>query len=250
MAAPNYTIGIFFGIDPAEKDQFGAGLQQAAEAAKMGGVFYGDNLFTFGRNLSFLDDTPFFEAVRRHSETRVEKALIWRHAVLAWAARQGLRLDGDFVECACYKGTSARILCDTLDFGKRDKTYWLYDLFEHDESMAHHAMPEHGDGLYEQVKARFADTPNVRITRGAVPAVLHEAAPEKIAFMHLDLNNADAEIGALELLFDRMLPGAMLVLDDYGWLNYRAQKLAEDAWFAKRGYHVLELPTGQGLLIK
>ena len=30
----------------------------------------------------------------------------------------------------------------------------------------------------------------------------------------------------------------------------RALKLAEDPWFAKYGYRVLEMPTGQGLLIK
>ncbi|WYX25005.1 hypothetical protein WJ969_03245 [Achromobacter xylosoxidans] len=46
--------------------------------------------------------------------------------------------------------------------------------------------------------------------------------------MHLDLNNAEAEIGALDMLFDRMVPGAVLILDDYGWLYYRAQKDAED----------------------
>jgi hypothetical protein len=64
------------------------------------------------------------------------------------------------------------------------------------------------------------------------------------------MNNADAEIGALEVLFERMVPGAVLILDDYGWLGYRAQKLAEDPWLAKYGYRVLEMPTGQGLLIK
>jgi hypothetical protein len=104
--------------------------------------------------------------------------------------------------------------------------------------------------LYADVKARFADTPNVTITQGKVPDVLAEVAPEKIAFMHLDLNNADAEIGALEVLFERMVPGAILVLDDYGWMGYRNQKLAEDPWFAKRGYRILEMPTGQGLVIK
>ena len=41
-----------------------------------------------------------------------------------------------------------------------------------------------------------------------------------------------------------------MVLDDYGWRGYRAQKLAEDPWLAARGYQVLELPTGQGLLFK
>lgn len=41
-----------------------------------------------------------------------------------------------------------------------------------------------------------------------------------------------------------------IVLDDYGWSVYREQKLLEDAWFAERGYQGLELPTGQGLVIK
>ena len=111
-------------------------------------------------------------------------------------------------------------------------------------------MPEHSKELYASVKKRFGSFANVTVTQGKVPDILAEVSPKKIAFMHLDMNNADAEVGALEVLFDRMVPGAVLILDDYGWLGYRAQKLAEDPWFEKRGYRVLELPTGQGLLIK
>jgi len=188
---------------------------------------------------------------RQHATTAVEQACLWRISVVAWGALNGMRLDGDFVECACYKGTTARIVCDYLDFAQHpERHYYLYDLFDHDPNMPHHSMPEHSKQLYAWVKQRFADTPNVTVTQGKVPDALELAAPEKIAFMHLDLNNADAEIGALKLLFERMVPGAVLVLDDYGWLAYRAQKLAEDPWFAQRGYRVLELPTGQGLLIK
>ena len=97
---------------------------------------------------------------------------------------------------------------------------------------------------------RFADLPNVVVTQGRVPEVLERVVPEKIAFMHLDMNSAEAEVGALGVLWDRMVPGAMLVLDDYGWEGYRAQKLAEDAWLQARGFHVIELPTGQGMVIK
>ena len=68
--------------------------------------------------------------------------------------------------------------------------------------------------------------------------------------MHIDMNNAAAEIGALDFLWDRMVPGAMLVFDDYGWEAYRTQKLAEDAWLGARGFQVIELPTGQGIVIK
>lgn len=245
----NFLSGTFYGV----QNTFIPGLQQAANSVdSKDGIFAGDNLFTFGRNLSFLDDAPFVQAWDKHTETAVEKACVWRMAVLVWAARMAIarNVPGDFVECACYRGTSARVVCDTVDFAKQDRKYYLYDLFDHDPSMPHHAMPAHSKKLYEDTVARFEDQPNVVVTAGKVPDVLEEVSPETISFLHLDLNNADAEIGALELLFDRVSPGAPVVFDDYGWRGYRAQKLAEDPWLLKRGYHVLEMPTGQGLLIK
>ncbi|MES2341252.1 MAG: TylF/MycF/NovP-related O-methyltransferase [Pseudomonadota bacterium] len=248
--AHQYLTNLFFGL--RDRTKFFGGINTAIQALhSTTGVFAGDNLFTYSRNLSFLTDPEFMRAYNAHVTTDVEKGIIWRIAVVAWAARNGMRLQGDLVECACYKGVTARIVCDYVNFAAQtERKYYLYDLFEHDASMPHHHMPEHSGTLFEQVKQRFADLPNVVVTQGRVPDSFSQAAPDKIAFMHLDLNNADAEIGALEILFDRMVPGAIMVLDDYGWLGYRAQKLAEDPWLAKRGYRVLELPTGQGLLIK
>lgn len=246
----NHLSTVFFGTNDGEK--FLDGIQQAVNQINyQEGIYAGDNLFTYHRNLSFLEDDALMKAFHAHAQTDVEKAILWRMSTVLWGVRNGLRLEGDFVECACYKGTTARIVCDAVNFaGHPDRHYYLYDLFDHDPSLPHHAMPEHSKQLYAQVQARFADLPNVTVTQGKVPDVLSEVAPQKIAFMHLDLNNADAEVGALDVLFERMVPGAVLVLDDYGWLGYRAQKLAEDPWFARYGYRVLELPTGQGLLIK
>lgn len=231
---------------------FFEGIQKAIGSIEQEtGIYAGDNLFTYHRNLSFLEDEALMPAFNRHATTSIEQSLLWRVSTLLWGVRNGLRLEGDFVECACYKGTTARILCDAVNFAQQtDRHYYLYDLFDHDPSMPHHAMSDHGESLYAEVRARFADTPNVTVTQGKVPEVLAEVAPQKIAFMHLDLNNVDAEMGALAVLFDRMVPGAVLVFDDYGWMAYRQQKLAEDPWLAARGYRVLELPTGQGLVIK
>lgn len=240
---------LFFG--PKNVDEFLGHLRNMLLGLKtLIGSFTGDNLITFDKNLSFLHDARFMAAFEAHAQTKIEKGIIWRTAVLAWAAKNALRLEGDLVECACYKGVSARIVCDYLDFAAQDRRYYLYDLFEHDPSMPHHAMTEHGDGLYEQVKARFADFPNVVVTRGRVPDTFAQAAPDRIAFLHIDMNNAEAEIAVLDHLFDRLVPGAVIILDDYGWLFYRRQKYAHDKWFGARGYSVLELPTGQGMVIK
>jgi O-methyltransferase len=245
----NFLCPVFFGVKAPE---FHQGLQQAISNSVTGGMFTGDNVFTIGRNLGFLEDKVFMAAREKHAQTDIEKAIIWRNYVQCWAARSVLarNIAGDFVDCGCYKGVSVGIVCDYVDFRNSGRQYYLYDLFEHDDAMIHHAMPEHGAGLFEEVRKRFSDYQNVTVTKGFVPQILDEIAPERIAFLHIDLNNAPAEIGALDRLFDRLSPGGILLFDDYGWLAYRAQKEAEDPWLAQRGYQVLELPTGQGLVFK
>lgn len=245
----NYIYNSFFCVTDQKKFEQGINLILASVAPN--GVYVGDNFISLNRNLSFLSDDKLMASVENNLQLDMEKATLWRIHVLLWAMRNALNLEGDFVECACYKGNSAKVLCDTIGFEQYpEKKYYLYDLFEHDESMAHHALPAHSKDLYHQVKARFAEYPNVVVTQGRVPEILHEVAPEKISFLHLDLNNAQAEFGALEILFDRMVPGAILIFDDYGWQAYRTQKELEDPWLLERGYYVMELPTGQGMVIK
>lgn len=246
LERPYFTGRLFFGVQP---EKFDAALMALLSSFKKNrGVFYSDNLITWSKSLGWVNDDEFVTAMNRHAQTTVEKGIVWRTATLAWAARQALRVPGDFVECGCYKGTTARILCDIVDLSPRK--FYLYDLFEGAEGISNHAMPEHGPELFEWVTARFSEMPNVIVTKGRVPESFSQAAPEQISFLHIDMNNVTAEIAALEALFDKVSPGGIIILDDYGWIGYVDQQLAERAWFAERGYAVLEMPTGQGLVIK
>jgi O-methyltransferase len=216
-----------------------------------GGYHFADNLLTWGRNMSMLDDASFVAAWEGNVESASDQAIVWRRYVLACAAYHCVQLDGDFVECGAYTGVGMKTIIDYLGGTAFPKTFWGYDVFEHDESMLNHAMPEHNAGLYDRVREKFADYPQVRLVKGLIPAVFASDCPERIAYLHIDLNQAPAEIAALDHLFDRMVPGGILILDDYEWSGiYRDQKLAEDAWFDARQYRVMPLPTGQGLVIK
>lgn len=241
------TDSFFILRDP---QRFANGMVEAIESVPADGVFASDNLFTWGRSLGFLDDPLFMAAIMQNEPNMIEKGCIWRLHTLCWAARRCSRLPGDFVEAGCYKGFSAKVICDYLQFSQLDKRYFLYDLFVHDSSMNHHPMPEHGQGLFERVKQRFSDQPQVTVIQGGLPGALAQGAPDKVAFMHIDMNNAEAEVGVLEALFDKVVPGGIIIFDDYGWLCYSEQKHAEDAWLLQHHERILELPTGQGLLIK
>ena len=57
-------------------------------------------------------------------------------------------------------------------------------------------------------------------------------------------------MGALEMLFDRISPGGMIVFDDYSRPGYQAQRGVTDTFLRQRSLAVLELPTRQGLVVK
>lgn len=59
-----------------------------------------------------------------------------------------------------------------------------------------------------------------------------------------------SKIGDLEYYYDKLVPGGIIVLDDYGWNMFHKRLAVEKAFFKAKGLTVLELPTGQGLVVK
>jgi O-methyltransferase len=243
----NFFFPLFWGVK--EPERFKSVVKELTDGMA-GGFHASDNFITWGRNNSMLDDKSFIEAWQANIGSQADHAIIWRRYVLACAAYHCVQLDGDFVECGANAGVGVKIVVDYLGGRAFPKQFWAYDLFEHSDEMVHHAMPEHGPQLFGRVQAMFQEHPQVHVIKGSVPESLVGNSPDRIAYLHIDMNQAPAEVAALDALFDRMVPSGILILDDYEWSAYRTQKLAEDEWFDKRGYRVMPLPTGQGLVIK
>lgn len=245
----NHFAPCFWGAPDQQK--FVDDLKEFLSPLKQDGIFAGDNLITIGRNLSLLRDERFIEAFKTviHETNTVGYGIMWRFYMFCWAARTCLRRDGDFVECGVASGSSSAIMCRYLNFQIIPKRMYLYDVWESDSRVDASGTRFTVDS-FEFVKGRFSPYQNVELVQGFIPESFAKAAPERIAFLHIDLNNADAEIAALEHLFDRVVPGGIVLFDDYGFSGYLSSKQAEDKWLGQRGYMVAELPTGQGLLIK
>jgi O-methyltransferase len=220
-------------------------------------VFVGEGLATWNKSTPFLDDDRFFEVAARHAHLLPLANWHWNLQTALWAVQEASRVEGDFVELGVFRGHTTLFCADYLEFQTWPRRWWLYDTFE--------GIPQdqldpgwdrinretyEGQFSYEEVVERFAGFPNIDVIRGRVPEILVERSPDRIAFLHVDLNNATAEIAALDLLFDRVPPGGVVLFDDYGWANASAQHEAEARWFAVRGLRILPLATGQGIFVK
>ena len=248
---------MFYGV-PAGKEK---DLQQALNALEgiyTGQLYANDMLICLWRNLSFRLDGKFISCFNEIATNDQERSLIWRLHTLVWAAKSALNVEGDFVECGVFKGFCSSVLLSYLDFQDLPRQAYLYDTFAglpektstEQERLNWDYTHYDAEAIYNGVCERFSKFGNVHIVRGIVPDSFAVAVPEKIAFLHIDMNSETAEMLALENLFDRVTPGGMIVFDDFGWSCNVNQMRAEYEFMSKRGHYVLELPTGQGVVIK
>jgi O-methyltransferase len=103
---------------------------------------------------------------------------------------------------------------------------------------------------WDIARKNFAPFPKAKLIRGRVPDTLSSVAIEQVCYLCIDMNIAKPEVAAMEHFWPRLVLGAPIIFDDYGWLAYREQKEALDDFARARGVEILTLPTGQGLLIK
>ena len=136
-----------------------------------------------------LDDEAFVNAWKNNVETDADKAIIWRRYILACAAYHCVQLDGDFVECGAYTGVGVKTVVDFLGGETFPKDFWLYDLFEHEEWMLHHCDARTRARTSRQGCAtKFKSYPQVKIFKGYIPDVFEGQSPQRIAYLHIDLN--------------------------------------------------------------
>ena len=226
-------------------------LKESLNPAVRETIFVGDNLVTWNRNLSFIRDPFYSNLFYDENLCATEKSIIWRTYILLYFAEQALTIDGHYLELGCYRGTTAESLLKKCDLNKYEKKYYLYDIFEWEEGSENHELPEHKNSkMYDNVVKRFSGYENVYVVPGHVPDSFENAFPNEIAFAHMDMNQASAEAKALDLILPRLSKHGYIIFDDYGWWAYSSQKKALDPIAEKYGTSILELPTGQGLLIK
>lgn len=232
--------------------------------------FFADNLAVWHKEPTFVNEERFQQAYQRGMQSghhigrkkgsSTDLHIEWRLHTIFWAAEQGAKIPGDFVECGVNTGIFSLAICDYLNFNTLSKRFWLFDTYEgipSDQISPGEAdlgivagYNEYYSDCYDLVKENFSPWPKAMPVRGKVPESLSTVTIERVAYLSIDMNIVLPEIAAIKYFWPKLSSGACVVLDDYGWLAHTAQKEAFDAFALEVGVSILNLPTGQGLMIK
>ena len=214
----------------------------------------------YGRQVRFADMEPEFRAildrVRRYTMTTIERLYaLWSSVGYVCAAR----LPGDLVECGVWRGGSVMLMAHELARrGATDRELWLFDTF------AGLPMPDaaididiQGNRAIDGWNARtltdgntywaYADETDVRrnmaltgypadrqhFVAGMVEDTIPAQAPERIALLRIDTDWYASHRHLLHALYDRVVPGGVVIFDDYG--HFTGAKRAVDEFRAERG---------------
>jgi hypothetical protein len=164
-------------------------------------------------------------------------------------------IEGDVVECGVWKGGSMMAVArQLLHLNTRSRRLHLFDTFE--------GMPAPQDvdrsylgeqaadllsaadpadswvwarGLLEEAQKAMGQTgypPElISYVRGKVEDTIPGAAPEQIALLRLDTDWYESTYHELRHLYPRLVPGGILILDDYG--HWEGARHAVDQYFAE-----------------
>ena len=230
--------------------------------------YIGDSFAVRKKNLGFLRNSKFAAAYEWSAHTAyagkqppwAATDLRWRAHICCWAATQGLKIEGDFVECGVDTAVTSGAILKYLEFASVPRKFFLFDTFSGIPLHPDMTEPERSarDLLnrqfyfdsYDFVRTKTAAFPNVEMVRGILPDTLEAIAGRNIAYLSIDLNNAPAESAVIERLWPQLASGAIIVLDDYAFAGHDAQYEFWNRFAAAKGLMIATLPTGQGLLIK
>ena len=166
-------------------------------------------------------------------------------------------IGGDIVECGVWRGGSMMLVAKKLMRMGQTRRLFLFDTFEGmsdpgdtdisavDQQRAADLLQKNdrlkGDNVWcysaiDEVKANLVKTGYPRellhFIKGKVEDTLPHDAVGEIALLRLDTDWYESTRHELEVLYDKLVPGGVMIIDDYG--HWSGSQKAVDEFFAKR----------------
>jgi hypothetical protein len=171
-------------------------------------------------------------------------------------------IPGAVVECGVWKGGSMMAVARTLlELGDQSRELYLFDTFEGMPEPTEHDVDLAGSSAFDQWnstrRSRFTprearaglkevqeamakvgyDAERTNYVKGMVEDTIPSRAPDEIAILRLDTDYYESTRHEIFELYPRLVPGGVLIIDDYG--HFRGSARAVDEFMEASGEPLL-----------
>lgn len=146
-------------------------------------------------------------------------------------------IPGDLAECGCYVGVSAWFMAKEAP----DRELFLFDSFEG------LSKPDSYDNVSKEIqewragdlkttesilRQNLTEFPHIHVLKGWIPQQFDEVAERRFRLVHIDVDLYQPTLDSLKFFYPRLLPGGVIVMDDYGFLTCPGATKAADEFMA------------------
>lgn len=193
--------------------------------------------------------------------TRALGLVMWRHYILYWTALFACTTSEDshvnLSECGVCEGMGAYFAINAAVDSRKPFDMYLYDAWAEmkKDYLLDTELANEGEYAYLQVDETMRNLQEYRerlvVNQGYLPDSFDRSDnPDKLCWLHIDLNSAMPTIAALDFFFDRLNKRGVILLDDYAHPGYEDTKTYVDNWVNGKNAMMLQFPTGQSMIMK
>jgi hypothetical protein len=166
--------------------------------------------------------------------------------LICFFANQAKFLDGDFLIAGVSHGIAPRIVYDFVDFSSLEKKFHFIDPF--DGSDAHGLFKENYNTDINFVKNQYPASAQIVFHERFIPECFPLPELHQLSFVHLATGAWEAEAESVPYLYDLLVMGGIMVIDDYA--NFIGQQEIYNPVIELCKAQIFTMITGQGVIVK
>jgi len=171
-----------------------------------------------------------------------------RHYNLCLFSNYVKNLEGDFITAGISYGVAPRIIYDFVKFEKLNKVYHFIDPFlgignDGDVNKSYNKSKQY-------VLDQYPKSAPIKLHNELIPNCFPLNGVDKISFAHLNTGVYLAEAKSLKYLFDKLIKGGVIIIDNYSLFNGYEKMKIYDPFIKELEVEIFVLVTGQGVILK
>ena len=187
--------------------------------------------------------------------------LKWRHYIVFMASSYISNFTNSeekiLVECGACDGVTAYYAMSNLKKKNLNFKCYLYDSWSTIEKEKLTKSEKWLEGSYSYLdvdntkKNLSTFNNNLIFNKGYIPESFKTSNnPEKVSWLHVDLNSSLATKETLKFFYDKIESGGIILFDDYAYEGYEDTRIVVDDFLNNKNGQFFQLPTGQAIFFK